>query len=446
MKRPWATLVCVLILAMLAVAIVRPNGRIDFYKFHRQYKFNQGLDLQGGIHMKYLLDLSKTAPADRPEAIKGVNNVIENRINPLGISEPVIQTSKIGNDVALIVELPGQKDTQQAIDSIGRTALLRFKEVNAEGTDFVDTDLTGADLKDAVVVQNQSSLKPTISLTFTGDGSRKFDEITKRNVGKILAIYLDDQILQQATVQEEISGGQAQITGNFTRTEADSTVRLLKAGNLPVPLVLKEQRSIGATLGEESIQRSLVAGIVGLALVALFMILYYRMLGVVAVMALILYTGVSLAVFKLLSVTLTLAGIAGFILSIGMAVDANILIFERLKEELKEGKSLRKAIHDGFDRAWSSIRDSNASSILTALILYNFGSSSLVKGFSLTLIIGILVSLFTAITVSRTLLYLIMGTRLLPEKGTPKPREAETGDHPGELAPARLKLDRKARW
>ncbi len=425
---------------MLAVAIVRPNGQLTFYRFHREYKFSEGLDLQGGIHLKYLLDLSKTPDNEKQEAIQGVKSVIENRVNPLGIAEPVIQTSKVGNDTALIVELPGQKDTQAAVDSIGRTAKLTFKELNPDQTDFIETNLTGSDLKSALVEQPQGSVSPVISLNFTDDGAKKFDEITRRNVGKPLAIYLDEQLLQQATVQQEISGGNAQISGSFTRLEAEDTVRLLKAGNLPVPLKLVDQKSIGASLGKESVQRSVVAGIVGLLAVAVFMILYYRMLGVVAVISLILYTIISLAIFKAMPVTLTLAGIAGFILSIGMAVDANILIFERLKEELSEGKSMRRAIHDGFNRAWSSIRDSNASSVITAMILYNFGSSSLVKGFSLTLIIGILVSLFTAITVSRTLLYLLMGTRLLPGTVDDRAELAET-------EPSRLrKLRRRTSW
>lgn len=425
---------------MLAVGIVRPHGQLTFYKFHREYKFSEGLDLQGGIHLKYILDLSKTPDNEKQEAIQGVKSVIENRINPLGIAEPVIQTSKVGNDTALIVELPGQKDTQAAVDSIGKTARLTFKELNADQTDFIETNLTGSDLKTALVEQPQGSVSPVISLNFTDEGAKKFGEITRRNVGKLLAIYLDDQLLQQATVQQEIPGGNAQISGSFTRKEAEDTVRLLKAGNLPVPLKLVDQKSIGASLGQESVHRSIVAGLVGLLAVAIFMILYYRMLGVIAVIALILYSIISLAIFKAMPVTLTLAGIAGFILSIGMAVDANILIFERLKEELSEGKSMRRAIHDGFNRAWSSIRDSNASSILTALILYNFGSSSLVKGFSLTLIIGILVSLFTAITVSRTLLYLIMGTRLLPGNVEDRAELAET--EPNRIR----KLRRRTSW
>ncbi|HEY1074969.1 MAG TPA: protein translocase subunit SecD, partial [Patescibacteria group bacterium] len=237
------------------------------------------------------------------------------------------------------------------------------------------------------VVFDQTTRQPIINLVFTDEGADKFYAITSRNVGKPLAIFLDDSPLQVATVQQAISGGQAQISGSFALPEAQETVRLLNAGALPVPLNLKEQRIIGATLGQESIQRSLVAGAVGLILVAGFMILYYRLLGFVAVLSLLLYTIFSLAIFKLIPVTLTLAGITGFILSIGMAVDANILIFERLKEELREGKSLRRAIEEGFSRAWSSIRDSNASSVMTALILYNFGSSVLLKDSPLHLLL-----------------------------------------------------------
>lgn len=443
MRRPWSTFVFIIILIMLAVAVVRPNGRLQFYKFAKQYNFSQGLDLQGGIHLKYTLDLAGVDEGSRPEAIKGVKNVMENRINPLGIAEPVVQISKVGNDAALIVELPGQKDVQAAIDSIGKTAKLTFRKPDQASGTFAETDLTGADLKPngSSVIQNPTTRAPMINLNFTGEGTKKFSNLTKELVGQSLAIYLDEAPLQVATVQEQITGGQAQISGQFTAKEAQDTVRLLNAGALPVPLKLVEQRTIGATLGQESIERSLVAGLVGLLLVAVFMILYYRVLGIVAVVALLLYTVISLAIFKILPVTLTLAGITGFILSIGMAVDANILIFERFKEERHAGKSLRRSIHDGFDRAWSSIRDSNVSSIITALILYNFASSSLIKGFSLTLIIGILVSLFTAVTVSRSLLYLIMGTRLLPGAGD-NVAEKKVGEPTRE----KLQLGRSSRW
>ncbi len=426
---------------MIAVAIVQPNGTLNLFGREKTYRFSQGLDLQGGIHLKYALDLSQIDPAGRDEAVRGVKNVMENRINPLGIAEPVVQTSKVGDGVALIVELPGQKDVEAAIDSIGKTAKLTFRETEDGGQTYKETDLTGADLRPngSAVTQDPTTRAPTINLAFTSEGADKFAKITERNVGKPLAIYLDEQPLQIATVQETIVGGQAVISGSFTIVEAQQTVRLLNAGALPVPLSLIEQRQIGATLGQESIERSLVAGSVGLLLVMLFMLLYYRLLGFVAVLALALYTLVSLAIFKALPVTLTLAGITGFILSIGMAVDANILIFERLKEELRDGKSMVRAIHDGFDRAWTSIRDSNASSILTALILYNFGSSSLIKGFSLTLIIGILVSLFTAITVSRTLLYLVMGTRIL--KATPA-----SGNGAKEEVRHSAKVERSKRW
>ncbi len=438
MKRPWITFVIIFILTMVAVAIVRPNGNLTFYGFHQDYTFSEGLDLQGGVHLKYIMDLSKVPVAERPEAIQGVKNVMENRINPLGVAEPIIQTSRIGDQAALIIELPGQEDTESAINTIGKTARLTFREEDGAG-DFKETNLTGGDLKPngSAVVFDQTTRAPIINLTFTDEGAKKFSEITTRNLQKSIAIYLDEEAIQVATVNEAITTGQAQISGGFTLPEAQETVRLLNAGALPVPLELKEQRKIGATLGEESIQRSLVAGGVGLLLVAAFMLLYYRFLGLVAVLSLILYTAFSLAIFKLIPVTLTLAGITGFILSIGMAVDANILIFERLKEEMAEGKPLRRAIHDGFDRAWSSIRDSNASSIITALILYNFGASSLIKGFSLTLILGILVSLFTAITVSRTLLYLVLGTRAMP---------TSTDEVKTEQKTSRLKLKRSERW
>lgn len=404
-------MIWIIVITMIAVAIVRPNGKITFYQFNEVYTFSRGLDLQGGLHLKYALDLSGVEDKDRAEAIKGVKNVMEKRINPLGVSEPVVQTSKVGDKTALIIELPGQKDVEAAVKTIGQTAKLTFQEQDPNGqsaTGYMATDLTGADLKPngATVGQNPTTGAPIISLNFTSEGSAKFAKVTTRNVQKPIAIFLDDQPLQIATVQEPITGGQAQISGSFTIKEVQDTVRLLNAGALPVPLTLIEQRSIGATLGEESVKRSLMAGIVGLLAVALFMISYYRQLGLLAVIALVLYTLITLAIFKALPVTLTLSGITGFILSIGMAVDANILIFERLKEERRTGKPLARAISDGFDRAWSSIRDSNVSSLLTALILYNFASSSLIRGFSLTLMIGILISLFTAITVTRTLLFL----------------------------------------
>lgn len=436
MRRPWLSLVFIIILTMIAVAIVRPNGEIKIYNFHKQFSFSQGLDLQGGVHLKYAMNLNEVPESDRAEAVKGVRDVMEKRINPLGVAEPVIQTSGSGENTKLIIELPGQKDVDAAIATIGKTARMTFQELDAESGGFKETDLTGADLKPqgASVGQNPTTLEPIIQLTFTDEGAKKFAAITERNVGQPIAIFLDDQPLQIATVQEQINGGQAQISGQFTIQEAQETVRLLNAGALPVPLDLIEQRRIGATLGQEAVQRSLVAGGVGLLMVSLFMMAYYRLLGVVAVISLLLYTLFSLAIFKALPVTLTLAGITGFILSIGMAVDANILIFERMKEEIREGNTLRKSIEEGFQRAWSSIRDSNASSIITALILYNFAASSLIKGFSLTLIIGILVSLFTAITVSRTLLYLFFNQKIAP---------ATT---PVTTQNTRLQTSRAARW
>lgn len=431
---------------MIAVAIIRPGGNFNFFGWQHNFNISQGLDLQGGTYLKYTLDLSKAG--NKQQAISGVQNVIEHRINPLGVGEPVIQTSTVGNDTAIIVELPGVKDTQAAINTIGKTAKLTFRESNAAQTDYTETNLSGADLKNASVDQQQTTNAPVINLTFNSDGSRKFADITTRNVGKSLAIYLDDQPLQIATVKEAITGGQAEISGNFNLTDAQNIVSLLKAGALPVPLTLVQQQTIGATLGQDSIDRSLVAGLIGFILVAIFLIAYYRRLGVIAVLALIIYVIIAFAIFKGIPITLTLAGITGFILSIGMAVDANILIFERTKEERLEGKDWRHAIIDGFNRAMSSIRDSNISSIITALILYNFGSSSLVKNFAVTLIIGIGVSLFSAITVSRTLLLLAVGTRFFPIKsdGGESSKRIKASEYKPIPKLPELKQARRSRW
>ena len=274
--------------------------------------------------------------------------------------------------------------------------------------DFVNTGLSGQQLKRAQVVFDPNTGEPQVSLTFNDEGKALFAEITKRNVGKPVAIYLDGQPISVPTVQQEITAGEAVITGTFTLQEAKQLGARLTAGALPVPIQLISQQSIGASLGKESIERSFVAGLLGLALVALFMISYYRFPGLLAVFALIIYSLFVLAVFKLWPVTLTLAGIAGFILSIGMAVDANVLIFERMREELRSGKSVPVAIEQGFSRAWLSIRDSNVSSLITCVILAWFGSS-LIQGFAITLAIGILLSMFSAITVTRTFLRLFAG-------------------------------------
>lgn len=398
----------IIAISILAGLIDWPTGPNIFGK---EIKVHEGLDLQGGTHLVYELDTSNYGGTDVNSATQAVINVIEKRVNGLGVSEAVIQSSKIGDKSTVIVELPGISDVNEAINLIGQTAQLKFLEEDPSSeAGFKETELTGAHLKRAQVEFDKTSGEPQVSLQFDDEGSKLFAEITKRNLEKPVAIQLDNEIISAPTVQSVIESGQAVITGKFTVQEAKNLAVQLNAGALPVPISLVEQQNIGATLGSESIQKSLVAGLIGLILVALFMIAYYKIPGLLAVFALIIYTIITLAIFKLIPVTLTLAGITGFILSVGMAVDANILIFERTKEEEAAGKSISTSIEEGFTRAWSSIRDSNISSIITAIILY-YGTTGLVRGFAVTLAIGILISMFTAITVSRTFLRLLVGTR-----------------------------------
>jgi len=404
----WIFFLCILIVTCLAGLVDWPKGPKIFGK---EIKVHEGLDLQGGTHLVYELDTSKYGGKDINSATQAVINVIDKRINSLGVSEPVIQSSKVGDKATVIVELPGISDVNQAINLIGKTAQLKFQEADSTNpTQLKDTELTGEHLKLAEVQFDQTTGKPQVSLQFDSEGTKMFADITKRNLNNQVAIELDGEIISAPTVESVIESGQAQITGTFTVDEAKTLVKELNAGALPVPITLIEQQNVGATLGSESVQKSLVAGLIGLILIAIFMIVYYKLPGVLAVFALAIYTLITLALFKLIPVTLTLAGITGFILSVGMAVDANILIFERTKEELNNGKSIGPALEEGFKRAWSSIRDSNISSLITATILY-YGTSGTVRGFAVTLALGIIVSLFTAITVSRTFLRLMVGTR-----------------------------------
>ncbi len=530
-KKVWLAFGGILLLVLFSGLISYPKvptavpGASWFNKFNIQL----GLDLKGGSHLVYQADVSQIAPSERAGALEGVRDVIDRRVNFFGVSEPVIQTNKVGDNWRVIVELPGVKDVNQAIKLIGETPILEFKEQNnkpvdnteiinynndakkkaegilaqaKQGQDFtalakqyseddgsktqggdlnwfgrglmvkpfedavfgmkvneiyptvvesqfgyhiikktgeragdkgpevrashvliktkalpvgedqwVATSLSGKHLTKAQVQFDQQTGLPEVSLTFNDEGKKLFGEITGRNVGKPVAIFLDGAPISVPTVQQAITGGQAVITGNFNLTEAKQLAQRLNSGALPVPIKLLTQESIDASLGKDSIDKSLFAGLIGLALVAAFMILYYRLPGLLAIGALGLYSLLTLAIFKLWPITLTLAGIAGYILSVGMAVDANILIFERLKEELRSGKALNQAIEEGFKRAWTSIRDSNVSSLITAVILMWFGSS-VVKGFAITLSLGILVSMFSAITVTRTLLRLLATGRI----------------------------------
>ncbi|QQR56527.1 MAG: protein translocase subunit SecD [Candidatus Melainabacteria bacterium] len=380
-----------------------------------------GLDLRGGSQ---LLLKAMPAPPQVPEitheVMNGVQTVINNRINSLGVSETIVQRAGIDR---LIVEMPGIKDPQQAKDRIGTTAMLEFKElaIAPDGTAmWKDTGLTGADFKRAQATAMMAGSTYRVSFEFKPEGAKKFGELTKRHVGQQIGIFLDGvptergpdgrslslQEYHGVTVKEPILTGTGEITGSFTQDQAVDLSVKLNAGALPVPVQILEERTVGATLGQDSIKKSMVAGFIGIATVMVFMLIVYGWAGLVADVALILYTLATLAIFISMSVTLTLAGIAGFILSIGMAVDANILIFERTKEELKNGKALYTAIEAGFNRAFSAIFDSNANSLIACAVLMMFGTS-IVKGFAVTLAIGVAVSMFTAITASRTMLHLI---------------------------------------
>lgn len=379
-----------------------------------------GLDLQGGVQLVLETKMDAIPSDDRDVALESAKEVIERRVNLFGVSEAIVQTSKIGNQRRILVDLPGIKDASEAANLVGKTAQLEFRELaatpsaEASGSGVVDvpTGLTGADLKKAQVVFSQGGGKsgPQVSIEFNPEGATKFAEITKRNIGKPLAIFLDNQFVSAPTVQQEILGGNAVISGNFSTEEAKNLSIQLNAGALPVPIEIIEQRLIGPSLGAESVKASIIAGAIGLLTVILYMAFYYGVLGIIADIALMIYTLFVLAIFQtglflIPPITLTLPGIAGFILSIGMAVDANILIFERMKEEIRWGKSRKQALDLGFNRAWVSIRDSNISSLITAGILYSMGTG-LIKGFAITLAIGVLVSMFTAIFVTKTILRL----------------------------------------
>ena len=414
MKRnTWILFIIIIILAIAAAFVDLPSGpalKIDKLgiNFKKEIKIKKGLDLQGGTHLAYEADMSKIPSADRANAIQGAADVIDRRINQLGVTEPLIQTTQAAGSWRVVVELPGIKDVNEAISLIGKTAQLEFKEL--KDGEWVSTGVTGAQFKRADVQIDQSSGKPEIAIQFNDEGKKSFGDLTERNLQKQVAIFLDDQLISAPTVQTAITEGKGVITGQFTLASARELAIQLNAGALPVPIKLVEQRNVGATLGQDSVRKSTVAGLLGLLVVALFMIILYRFSGILAVVALMIYTLLVLALFKLIPVTLTIAGIAGFILSIGMAVDANILIFERMKEELRRGKTFSSALEAGFTRAWSSVRDSNISSLITCFILFWFGTGS-IRGFALTLALGILVSIFTAVTVTRTFLRILVNTR-----------------------------------
>ena len=416
--------------------IVNPSAR---------FPFHYGLDLAGGSQLTYEADTTGIPQEEVADLMDTLRLVIERRVNVFGVSEPnvqVEQSSVVSGEVKqrLIVELPGVTDVDAAIEEIGRTPLLEFKLVDQEalsatqaleqfeaenassgasvgniringeevGDPFIDTGLTGRFLQSAALEFAGTSggpvaNEPVVSIVFNEEGAVLFEQITRDNVGESLAIFLDGEMLSAPRINTPIQGGRATISGGFTPEEARSLAQNLNFGALPVPVELASTQSIGAPLGEEALMAGLYAGAVGFGVLALFMILWYRLPGLVAVVALCIYVILMLALFQLIPVVLTAAGIAGLILSVGLAVDANVLIAERIKEELREGKDAQIAINEGFGRAWLAIRDSNVTSLLAAVILFWFGTS-LIKGFALVLGIGIFVSMFSAITVSRTLL------------------------------------------
>lgn len=384
------------------VHVTRDGNLIDYSK---DLNIKQGLDLQGGSHLVYSVDMSGVSEDERGDALDSLQKVIENRVNAFGVSEPTIYTGKSGDEYRLTVELAGVKDTNQAMDLIGKTAKLDFREMNADGTDFTKTDLTGSDLSRAIVQFDQTTNAPQIALEFNTEGATKFAAITARNINKPVGIYLDDNLISYPTVNQEITGGRAQITGEFTYTEARDLAIQLDAGRLPMPITNIEQRTVEASLGKDSIHKSIIAGIIGVIVVSLFMILYYRLLGVFSTLGLGLYLVFFLAFVKLFSITLTMGGVAGLILSIGMSMETDVLVFERIREELRNGRDFAQASSLGFSRAWSSIRDSNAVSLIISALLIMAGGT--VRGFAIVLALGILIGLATTFWGTKTLIMAI---------------------------------------
>lgn len=462
--RPWHVLIFIIVLTIASGWISLPGTTLDVAGIKEDVKVHEGLDLQGGVQVLLQADPPEGQSVDK-DTMDGTRNTIERRVNGLGVSEPLIQTR---GDNQIIVELPGIEDPEEAVRVVQQTALLEI--IDPQGTflpegQIVTTSLggpesvlgtgqaatleaspvsdaspvaspvgspiatpiaepspeapastgpvyttiiSGKDIADAFPTTDQLG-QIVVGFRLKGDAADDFFQFTSANLGRPMSIVLDKQVISTATINGAISD-QGVIQG-MPANEVQNLVIQLKAGALSVPLEVVQSRTVGPTLGQDSIDRSLIAGAVGLGIVCLFMILYYRLPGVLSVIALLIYTSVTFALFKLIPVTLTLAGIAGFILSIGMAVDANILIFARLKEELRSGKTLSAAIEAGFDHAWPSIRDSNISSMITAAILYWFGrytGASIITGFALTLFVGVAVSMFSAITVTRTFLRLMI--------------------------------------
>ena len=443
----------IVILTLMAAWVVWPRAdgfslQLGGLSFERK-SLKLGLDLQGGTSLVMQGDLSNVPTSTADKAMDGVVNVLERRINGYGVAEATIQRQ--GAD-RILVQLPGVRDVQEAINLIGKTAQLDFREqqpgpdgqmqwvpATALGNDGQQQQLTGKYFQpNSQVSFDQQTGKPQVNFEWNSEGAKLFEQITGRLIGKPLGIFLDNEMISAPTVQSVIRDSGV-ITGVGLQ-EAQLLAIQLNAGALPIPVNIIQQQDVDATLGADSLQKSLLAGQIGLGIVALFMLIHYRVPGLLADIALLVYSTLALAVFQLIPVTLTLAGIAGFILSIGMAVDANILIFERTKEEVRAGRTLGAAIEAGFSRAWTSIRDSNFSTLITCVILFWFGSNfgaSIVTGFAVTLALGVIISMFTAIIVTRTFLRTLVSSQfgrslasfgVEPHTTTQKLAVAATGD------------------
>lgn len=444
MNRRYINLIVILVVVALAIWINLPNNPgIQVGEFSRSLETVLGLDLRGGLQVLLEADVPADQEVD-PQALQDARAILENRSNGLGVSEVAFQ---VAGSRRILGEFPGLTDPDQMIATLKETALLEFVDMGtnpiAEGetvvtdvqtsgpgasttpevvptsqanptpegtadpdTQVLHTVMTGKDLAEVGVVRTQTG-QDIVSFVLTDEGATIFREYTTKNVGKYLGIVLDKKVISTPVINEPITEGEGVIEGGFTNESANALAIQLRYGSLPVPLKVVETRVIGPTLGADSLNKSLLAGAIGFAIVALFMGIYYRLPGVVADIAIIIFALITLSIFKLIPVTLTLPGIAGFLLSTGSALDANILIFERLKEELRAGRTLRQAIEIGWRRAWPSIRDSNIAALITCLILFVFGSSfgaTIVKGFAITLALGVVVSLFTAFMVTRSLL------------------------------------------
>jgi preprotein translocase subunit SecD len=417
-KLRYSAVLVLIVAAAIGVFVWKTNAPSS------HFAFKLGLDLSGGSQLVYNADTSKVPAEQVGDAMNALQTVIERRVNAFGVSEPVVQTEQAGalanGAYRLIVQLPGVTDVNQAIAMIGETPTLEFKLVkqgseasttNPDGSvnmgAFQDTGLTGKYLTSAALQFGNGSsalqTQPTVVVNFNAEGTKLFAQITDQNVGRELAIFLDGRLLSVPTIQERIDNGTAVISGNFTAQTAKDLTTNLNLGALPVPIVLASTESIGATLGDQAAHAGMLAGLIGFLVLSIFMILWYRLPGVVAVVSLVIYCVLMLALFKLIPVVLTAAGIAGFILSVGLAVDANILIAERMKEELAAGASAQESIRHGFTRAWSAIRDSNIAHIIAAVILFWMGTS-IIRGFALVFGLGVVVSLLSAIVISRTFL------------------------------------------